>query len=117
MIYQIHFTLALELVALSLAALVLLWSLQYSGRLRMIGVLVGVFGVIASVVLFLSTAYFMYFPPAPPVPAEAPKSKLQMQLPTSGPTKGGYVTPVKPTDAKAGGIELPTMTVPKKNEN
>lgn len=123
MIYQIHFTLALELVALCLATLVLLWSAQHVSRFKMIGMLSGLFGIIAAVVLFISTAYFMYFPPTPAATAETPKTKLQMQLPTSGPTKGGYVTPIKPSadsnsqGNKGTGVELPTMTVPKKSEN
>lgn len=123
MIYQIHFTVALEVIALCLSIGLVLWASAQNSRFKGLGILAGLFGFVMAIVLLGSTAYFMYFAPSPvPPAAESQKSKVQMQLPTSGPSKGGYIMPTKPANDgsiqinKGSGIELPAMTVPKKQD-
>lgn len=132
MIYQVHFTISLELIALVAGTVLFLYASKLE-KGRLLGKLMGGFTMLMAIILLLSTGYFLYLAPKPPsnmTSGKNNKPKLKMAVPKAGPTKGGYLNsnqdqlktqgrfPIqfKP-QSKGGSITLPPMTVKQKKPN
>ena len=138
MVFLAHLTFAFELLALVAGVWFFIWA-SNAHKYKLLAKFIGLFVVIMSLGLMVSTTYFMYFAPKkkrqpPPnqqsqqIRPDGQKPKLQLALPPSGgKVKGGYIDKMmqqkkKPKQPKNSpeinqntkGITLPDITVKKK---
>jgi len=105
MIFQVHFTIAMELIALLAGTWLLVKSTELTAYKKFTK-LVAYFTIGMAIILLVSTGYFMYLAPQPgQTSASQAKNKkpkkLHLSMPSGGKTKGGFLKEVSPDSPKS----------------